>query len=71
MKKKERIESVEYIIENFEKKFDGYQLSLKRIKRDTEPRFNTFMQSKINEISQSQEGHIHNDFCFISISDSQ
>ena len=55
-KKKEQIDKVEYEILNVELRSGFLVLGLKRNKRDTDPKFNSLIREKINEIGQTDKG---------------
>lgn len=61
-KKKAKLEAAEYKIINIYKKDDHISLGLRRIKRDTDPKLNSIIREKIEDIKQSIPGSIHNDF---------
>jgi hypothetical protein len=61
-KKKETLETVEYTITSLYKTQEIIFLGLERIKRDTDPKLNSFIRNKLAEIKQSQSGSIYNEF---------
>ncbi len=61
-KKTELLETVEYTIISIYKIQDNILLGLKRIKRDTDPKLNSFIRNKLTEIEQSKPGTTYNDF---------
>ena len=61
-KKTELLETIEYTIISIYKTQENILLGLKRIKRDTDPKLNSFIRNKLSEIEQSKPGTIHNDF---------
>ncbi len=61
-KKKAALEPVEYTIISIYQTQKVIFLGLKRIKRDTDPKLNSFIRNKLSEIEKSKPGTIHNDF---------
>lgn len=61
-KKKEQLDSFEYNIANIIKNQCVILIGLKRIKRDAEPKQNSFIRNKLIEIEKSGAGSIYNNF---------
>lgn len=61
-KKKEILKPTEYEITNIITQTEQITLGLKRIKRDTEPKINTYIRNVLQEIEHTHKGSIHNNY---------
>ncbi len=59
-KREEPFADVEYKVVNLYKSQDGWDIRLKRDKRDTDPKINALLNEKLDEVKQSDKGEIRN-----------
>lgn len=59
-KKKEEFEAVDYQITHIEQQGESFILSLAREKRESDPKINSFIKNKIDEIKKTIQGSLEN-----------